>query len=131
VILLFVDVIYLIGYTGLQQLLEKSMVEGFTVDKNTIKPDCEVCIQAKQMIEPFNKTSNRITKPGDLTHIDLWGKYELSSIHGNQYYILSVDDAARYVTVFFLKKKEAAQNVKNYLTYLKTHDKNPKAIRVD
>ena len=43
-----------------------------------------------------------------------------------------VDDAARYITVFFLKKKEeAGQYVKNYLTNLKTHDKNPKAIRVD
>ena len=43
-----------------------------------------------------------------------------------------VDDAARYISVFFLKRKEeAAQYVKNYLTNLKTHDKNPKAIRVD
>ena len=43
-----------------------------------------------------------------------------------------MDDATRYVTVHFLKgKKEAAQQVKNYLTYLKTHDKIPKAIKVD
>jgi hypothetical protein len=73
-----------------------------------------------------------VTKPGELTHIDLWGKYQIQSIHGNQYYILFVDDAARYVTVFFLKKKEdAGQHVKSYLTNLKTHDKNPNAIRVD
>ena len=121
-----------ISYTGLQKLLDNSMVDGLTVNLNTPKLDCEACTQAKQAIQPFNKTSKHITKPGDLTHIDLWGKYEVSSIHGNQYYILFVDDAARYISVFFLKKKEeATQYVKNYLTYLKTHDKKPNAIRID
>ena len=83
-----------ISYSGLQKLLDKYMVEGFTVDKTSPKPDCEACIQAKQTIEPFNKTKNQITKPGNITHINLWGKYDIASIHGNQYYILFVDDAA-------------------------------------
>ena len=53
-------------------------------------------------------------------------------LHGNQYYILFVDDATRYVTVHFLKRKdEAAQHIKNYITYLRTQQKLPKAIRID
>ena len=121
-----------VSYSGLQKLFDKNMVEGFNVDIKSPKPDCEACIQAKHTISPFNGKSDRNTKPGDLTHIDLWGKYQTHSINGNQYYILFVDDAARYITVFFLKKKEeAGQYVKNYLTNLKTHDKNPKAIQVD
>ena len=121
-----------VSYTGLQNLYNKKIVEGFTVDINTPKPDCEACIQAKQTIAPLNGKSERNTKPGDLTHIDLWGKYQIQSIHGNQYYILFVDDATRYTTVFFLKRKEdAGQHVKNYLTNLKTHNKNPNAIQVD
>lgn len=121
-----------ISYTGLQNLLNKNLVEGFTVDKNTPKPDCKACIQAKQTISPFNGVSNCNNKPRDLTHIDLWGKYLIQSIHGNQYYILFVDDAAHYVTVLFLKQKEeAGQHVKNYLTNLKTHNKKPNTIRVD
>ena len=121
-----------ISYTGLQKLIDRNMVDGFTVDSNSEKPDCEICIQAKQTIKPFNGITNRDTKPGELTHIDLWGKYEIASIHGNQYYILFVDDATRYVTVNFLKKKEdATKHVKNYLTYLKTQNKLPKAMRVD
>ena len=47
-----------ISYSGLQKLLDKYMVEGLTVDKTSPKPDCEACIQAKQTIEPFNKTTN-------------------------------------------------------------------------
>ena len=34
------------------------MVEGFTVDKTSPKPDCKACTQAKKTIEPFNKTTN-------------------------------------------------------------------------
>ena len=118
-----------VSYTRLQNFYNKKIVEGFTVDINTPKPDCDACIQAKQTIALFNGKSDQNTKPGDLTHIDLWGKYQIKSIHGNQYYILFVDDAACYVTVFFLKKKEeAGQHVKNYLTNLKTHNKNLKMI---
>ena len=39
---------------------------------------------------------------------------------------------SRYTTVHFLKgKDEAVQQVKNYLTYLKTHEKQPRAIKID
>ena len=69
-----------VSYTGLQKLFDKNMVEGFNVDIKSPKPDCEACIQAKHTISPFNGKSDRNTKPGDLTHIDLWGKYQTHSI---------------------------------------------------
>ena len=102
------------------------------VDIRTPKPDCVACTEAKQTEEPFNKTTNRVTKPSELTHIDVWGKYSIESINGNQYYTIFVDDAARYTTINFMKKKsDAAEKVKNYLTYLKTQGNLPKAIRFD
>ena len=83
-------------------------------------------------MEPFSKSAEWKTEPGKLTHIDLWGKYSITSINRNQYYILFVDDAERFTTTEFLKGKgEALQKVKEYLTYLKTQDKKPKAIHVD
>ena len=107
-------------------------MDGFTVDTITPKPDCVPCTEAKQSIEPFNKWTSWVTKPGELTHIDVWGKYHLKSINGNQYYTIFVDDAARFITVNFMKtKSDAVQNVKNYLTHLKTQDKLPKVIRFD
>jgi transposase InsO family protein len=64
--------------------------------------------------------------------MDLWGKYDVSSIHGNQYYLLLVDDATRYVTLHFLKaKSEAGKHIKNYLTYLQVRGNPTHAIRVD
>jgi hypothetical protein len=99
-----------IGYSGLQYMLDKNLVEGFNVNTNTSKPDCVACTEAKQSMEPFNQHSDRETEPGDLTHMDLWGKYDTASIHGNHYYLLMIDDSTRYITTEFLKKKdEAAQ----------------------
>jgi hypothetical protein len=103
------------------------------VDTRTPKPDCVPCTEAKQTEEPFNKTSsNRATKPGELTHIDLWGKYCVESINGNQYYITFVDDVGWFTTINYLKtKSEVVEKVKNYLMHLKTQGKSPKAPRFD
>ena len=121
-----------IGYSGLQKLIDLKMVDGFTVNNDSRKPDCEICTQAKQTVKPFDGILDRNSKPGEPTHIDLWGKYDIASINKNQYYILFVDDATRYVTVRFLKKKtEAVEHVKYYMQNLKTHSKPPKAIKID
>jgi len=69
------------------------------------------------------------TRPGELTHIDVWGKYDVMSINRHQYFVLMVDDATHHITIKFLKTKDqAAQKVKDYLTYLRTHEKIPCTI---
>ena len=113
-------------------MLDNNLVEGFSINTRTQKPDCIACTESKQTVEPFSKSTKRKTEPGELTHIDLWGKYSIASINGNQYYILFVDDAERFSTMEFLKQKgEASQKVKEYLTHLKTQGRKPKAIHVD
>jgi len=121
-----------VSYSGLKHLWENNLVEGFNVDTRSPKPDCVACTEAKQTIEPQNKSSNQQMTPGELTHIDVWGKYEIASINGHQYYILFVDDASWYISMQFLKRKdEATQAVKNYLTHLKARGKIAKATRTD
>jgi len=45
---------------------------------------------------------------------------------------LLVDDAARHITVEFLKTKDQAmQKIKNYMTYLKARGASPCTIRMD
>jgi GAG-pre-integrase domain len=101
-----------IGYSGLQKLREKNLVSRFTPELRSPKPDCGPCTQAKLAHKPFPSTAMRTNTIGILTHIDLWGKYQIQSIHGNQYYILFVDDYTRYVTVQFLKgKNQAVQHI--------------------
>ena len=120
------------SYSRLQYMLDNNLVQGFTVDTKTPKPECVACTESKQTIKPFSKKSEHKTEPGELTHIDLWGKYSITSINGNSYYILFVDDTERFSTTEFLKQKsEATEKVKEYITYLKTHGKIPRAIRID
>ena len=62
------------------------------VNENLLTPAYISYIEAKQSKKLFNKIKNKNTpiKKGKLTHINLWGKYEVASINVNQYYILFV-----------------------------------------
>lgn len=111
-----------IGYTSLQRMHELGLVDSFDVDARTSKPDCVTCMEGKLTVKPFDKLAMRARTVGQLTHIDLWGKYDTTSLHGRQYYILFMDNASRYTTVQFLKaKSQASDHVKAYLTYLQNH----------
>jgi len=121
-----------VGYSGIKKLLDNQLVEGLQIDMYSLKLDCVACTEAKLSEAPYGPASGRQTKIGELTHMDLWGKYDVASIHGNQYYLLMIDDAARYITVEFLKTKDqAAQRIRNYMTYLKARDRNPCAIHAN
>jgi len=121
-----------VRYSGIKKLLDHQLMDGLKININSPKPDCIACTEAKLSETPYGPTSGRPTKPGKLTHMDLWGKYDIASINGNQYYLLMVDDAARYITVKFLKTKDqAAQNIMNYMMHLKVRGKTPCTIRAD
>ena len=122
-----------ISYNGLKTLHKQHLIDRMTVDPNTPTPDCVSCTEAKHTVTPFSLKSENICKrKGELTHIDLWGKYNVTSISGHQYYLLMVDDAMWCVTVCFLKvKHEASQQVKNYLAHLQVRSVAMYVIRVD
>ncbi len=102
------------------------MVNGFNIDKNSDKSNCIACMEAKLMVKLFNGKTACWLEPRQLTHINVWGKYKIASINHNHYFVLLVDDTSRYANVHFLKTKDqAAQAVKNYMTYLKTQGKAP------
>jgi len=99
------------------------------IDMCLSKPDCIACTEAKLFEALYGPTTAWDTKVGELTHTDLWGKYNKQSINGNQYYLLLVDDAVRHITVEFLKTKDqAVQKIKNYMTYLKARGASPCTI---
>lgn len=102
------------------------------MDMKSLKLDCIPCIEVKLFEAPYSPASGVETKIGELTHIDLWGKYNIKSIHGNQYYLLLINDATRYITIEFIRKKnQATQKVKDYIMYLKARGASPCAIHMD
>ena len=118
--------------TLIKNLYDRQLVEGLHINLNSPKPDCIACTEAKLSEAPYGPASKWQTRPGELTHMDLWGKYDVASIHGNQYYLLMIDNATWYISVEFLKTKDqAAQRIKNYITYLKAQGKTLNAIRAD
>lgn len=120
-----------LGMSSIQKLLDKNLVTGLQIDAQSPRYDCKACVQAKQHVTPSPKTSMQIcTKPGELTHTDLWGKYPVQSIHGNQYFHSFVDDTSRRPSITFLKQKdETAQAIKDYVTYLKARGMHPNAFQ--
>ena len=104
----------------------------FLPDLRSAKSNCVPCTQAKLAHTPFPSIATHASAVGKVTHINLWGKYAIHSIHNNQYYILFVDDYLHYVTVNFLKSKtQATQNVCDYLTHLTAWNFTPLAIHID
>ena len=96
------------------------------------KPDCIVCTEVKMSQSLYGPASVKFTEPGELTHVNLWGKYNVKSIHGNSYYLLLIDDASHFTTVEFLKtKNQELQKIKDYMAYLKARDCSPCAIWMD
>ena len=87
-------------------MLDEKLVKGFKVDITLPKPNCTACIQAKQFIKPFSASITHQTDPEKLTHINVWGKYEIALINHNQYFILIINDATHHISVTFLKTKD-------------------------
>jgi len=82
-----------VGLSGLQRLKKGKMVDGFDVNENVPFQECVACIEAKQALNPFPKIAeNRSTKPGELTHTDVWGPARTTAISGARYYITFIDD---------------------------------------
>jgi hypothetical protein len=108
-----------ISISSLCRLFNKRLVTGFHVDYESTFSDCTACTEAKQLVILFNKMADHNTEPGELTYINVWGKYSVSSINGFQYYLLMVNNTLCFVMVEFLKSKDQAmQKLKNYFTHL-------------
>jgi hypothetical protein len=89
-----------------------------------------MCIEAKQSVKPYPSHSAHTTQyMGELTHLDVWGKFPVQSIDKNQYFIGLIDDHTRYITVEGLSLKcDATCKVKDYILSLKVHGKIPRTI---
>ena len=93
----------MVSYLGLQHLLDNNIVDGLDIVVSIDKPDCMACTEAKHACTPYGPSIKKFTKPGELVHVNVWGKYDKASIHGNLYYLFLVDDASHFIMVKFLK----------------------------
>ncbi|WVY96787.1 hypothetical protein V8G54_028938 [Vigna mungo] len=66
---------------------------------------CDICHLAKQKKLPYSPSSSRCSKIFELIHMDIWGPFSKTSIHGHKYFLTILDDFSRYTWVVLLKSK--------------------------
>jgi hypothetical protein len=99
----------MLGHVGMKQLnklLRHDLVRGLkymTFEKD--KP-CSTCQAGKQVGNAHpSKSEMSTSKAFELLHMDLFGSIIYTSIGGNKYDFVIVDDYTRYTWVFFLYDK--------------------------
>lgn len=67
---------------------------------------CESCVKGKLTRKSFHSVS----APGEwlvgeFAHVDVWGPYAVASYSGNRYFVLFVDEASRFATLYLMKER--------------------------
>ena len=97
------------------------------------KDHCEACHMAKQKKLPFPNSDSHALKIFDIIHVDIWGPFPVSSLHGHRYFLIVVDDHSRFTWVYIMQNKsETRKHLIRFINYVETHfNVKVKTIRSD
>ncbi|WVZ09086.1 hypothetical protein V8G54_022432 [Vigna mungo] len=115
------------------QLKEKKLVSGICAIE-TPKQVCESCTMGKQTRSVFKKHAlKRVRQLLEVIYVDLCGPFDISSLGGNKYFLLVVDEFSRKLWVYLLKEKcETYTNFINFCTMAERQSgKKIKIFRTD
>jgi hypothetical protein len=76
-----------------------------TLDFNSVSNHCKHCLAGKMHQLPFPVSTNKVTKPFQLVHADLWGPAPSVSLNGFRFYLVLVDEFTKFTWVYLLKHK--------------------------
>lgn len=86
-----------------------------TIPKHN-KEACHICPSAKQTRKAFPKSTSISSKPFELLHLDIWGKFHTPTHNGLNYFLTIVDDHSRATWVLLMKNKvETYPRMKQFL----------------
>ncbi|WVZ88670.1 hypothetical protein U9M48_035162 [Paspalum notatum var. saurae] len=101
-----------VGMNTLKKVMKKDLVCGLkdiTFEKDKL---CSACQAGKQVANTHpSKTFISTSRPLELLHMDLFGPTTYTSIGGNNYGFVIVDDFSRYTWVYFLEDKTEVAHV--------------------
>lgn len=89
----------------------------------TINKDftCNTCHYAKQRKLSFSSSHSTASRPFSLLHMDIWGPYSISSIHGHRFFLTIVDDNTRFTWIFLMiNKSETRMHIVNFINLIET-----------
>ena len=126
-----------LGHVGMKQLnklVKHDLVRGLKDVKFEKDKPCSACQAGKQHGNPHPSKSFMDThKPLELLHMNLFGPTSYTSIGGNKYGFVIVDDYTRYTWVYFLNdKSDVFDLLKSFIKRVQNEFETPiKKIRSD
>jgi hypothetical protein len=83
---------------------------------------CDVCVLGKAHKVPiYNNPRPKVEKVGQMFHTDVYGPMSISSINGNRWLCIVVNDVSRLPFPFFIKtKNDTATYIKEYVEMVNT-----------
>ena len=81
---------------------------------------CHACQLGKHVHLPFSSSSSYTLAPFELLHYDVWTS-PVSSVSGNSYYLVILDDYTHYCWTFPLKRKsDVHQHLVQFCAFART-----------
>lgn len=113
-------------------LIQKLKIQVPSIDYNKTGV-CDMSQFAKQRRATFSPSFSNASRPLALIHMDIWGPYSTTSVHGHRYFLTIVDDYSRFTWLILLKGKyEVQQAVQDFVLMIENQlEKKVQKIRSD
>jgi hypothetical protein len=89
----------------IQEMANKTLVNGLKISEMTVKGKCEDCILGRQTRRPFYGTTEKDLGSLDLIALDLWGPSRVRSAGGKLYLMIIIDTGTSYKYGAYLSDK--------------------------
>ena len=115
----------------------QGMATGIAIDTKTfptLDDACVACIQGKQTRNLSDTPMEKRQEPGDLVHSDVCGWITPTSLGGNRYFLIFIDDATGMMYLYVMKTKTSEEVRKCFLNFRNTFERDGrrvKSIRTD
>ena len=120
-----------IGEKCLQSLQGKGMIKGLS-NCNSDFDFCEHCLYGKHNRMKFPSGARRENEILELIHNDVFGHVPVPLLGGSMYYVIFIYDFPVDTSLYFLKKKEVFNILKEYNALVENQTRNKiKALRND
>jgi len=89
----------------IQEMANKSLVDGLNITGNVLRGKCEDCILGRQTRRPFDDETEKALAPLELVSFDLWGPSRIQSGGGKIYFMPIIDRGTSYKHGAYLSVK--------------------------
>ncbi|KAJ3473669.1 hypothetical protein NLI96_g12886 [Meripilus lineatus] len=107
---------------ALRKMVAQGTVSGVSLEDGPAE-FCDTCVQAKHTRDSFpqERSSPQAKAYGERTHSDVWGKSQVKTLGGKEYFVTFTDDATDEAVVFLMSKKsDTFTKYKFYEAWAKT-----------